>query len=305
MKQARTMLFLFFLTVVGATGTAEPLIVTYPAHPKGDTRLEYSVRLLDLALSKSGLDYQIVPKPRPASNERVVFLMQSEGAYDVAFLGTRPEIESRLRAIYFPMYRGLLGYRIGITSAENRKKIASIQTLDEFRALRICQGTGWTDTKILQDAGLKISTGVYGNLFRMVDAGRCDLFTRAVFEAYHEMEERQETFPNLEIDGNILIKYKLASYIFVNPAREDLAHAIERGLEIAVQDGSFQRLFESDQTVIEARKNLNLSARTCIAIEHNYLSPQTAALPASAWGGFDFGSDGDDTRCNLVGVITP
>ena len=72
---------------------------------------------------------------------------------------------------------------------------------------------------------------------------------------------------------------------------------------MAVEDGSFRDLFESDETVAEARRRVGISERTCIEIEHSFLSAETAALPSDAWGGFDFGGSDTSNRCNLVGVI--
>ena len=138
----------FIFLAMSTVSFSEVLRVTYTDNPEGDARLAYEIRLLDLALSKTGREYELIPKLRPASNERVVFLMQSEGAYDVAFLGARPEIEDRLIPVRFPTYRGLLGYRIGIIRQEDKERFAQIETLHDFRSLRMCQGTGWTDTRI-------------------------------------------------------------------------------------------------------------------------------------------------------------
>lgn len=89
--------------------------IVFPASENTDSRLEYPLQLLELALSKSGQPYTLVPKQRPESNKRLALLMQDEGTYDVAFFGTRPELEENLRPIRFPIHRGLLGNRVAAT----------------------------------------------------------------------------------------------------------------------------------------------------------------------------------------------
>ena len=291
---------------VAMSGTmAYAIDITYPKNKEGDARLEYPLALLELALTKAGLDYTLVPKERPDSNKRVAVLMEEEGTFDVAFFGTRPELEERLRVIRFPMWRGLLGHRVAITHRDTLARLDEVDTLEEFMELSICQGVGWSDTKILEAAGFDVVTGAYENLFKVVNAERCDAYTRAVFEAYHEVNDRSGAMPDLVVDDSIMIKYRLASFIFVNPEKEELAQAIERGLEIAMEDGSFRELFETTPIVIEARELLNVGARHCIEIANPLLSPETSAIPDAYWGGFDF-SDGDAAEsCTLVGSIGP
>ena len=299
-------LYVVTLAVGLCSSAAHSMDITYPANADGDTRLEYPLALLELALTKAGVDYTLVPKERPGSNTRVAVLMEQEGTFDVAFFGTRPDLEERLRPIRFPIHRGLLGFRVAITHKDNLAKLDEVNTPEEFLELSVCQGLGWSDTAILQEAGFFVVTGDYHNLFKVVNARRCDLYTRALFEAYGEVDQRQSELPDLVVDDSILIRYRLASFIFVNPAKEELAQAIERGLEVAMQDGSFRRLFESATVHVEARKRANVSARHCIDIPNSLLSPETAAIPDDYWGGFDFGDAEDGAGpCDIVGSVSP
>lgn len=292
--------------VWGLIPSAHAMEIVYPQSDSGDSRLSYPVALLELALTKAGVDYTLVPKERPESNKRLAALMEQEGTFDVAFFGTRPELEDRLRPIRFPIHRGLLGYRVAITARDNLERLDEIDTVDDFLSLRICQGLGWSDTEILESAGFQVETGKYQNLFRVVNAGRCDIYTRAVFEAYNEVAERQDTLTNLVVDDSILIRYRLASFIFVNPAREDLALAIETGLAIAQEDGSFRALFEAAEVHAEARERTNIAARHCLDVANPLLSPETAAIPDEYWGGFSFEEGLDQGNdCVVVGSVAP
>lgn len=289
--------------ILPSTATAT-MQITFPSNATGDTRLGYPLKLLQLALDKAGVDYTLVAKPRPDSNKRVALLMKEEGAYDVAFFGTRPELENTLRPIRFPIHRGLLGNRVAITHRDNLDRFDSFDSLEDFRSLSICQGLGWSDTQILESVGLNVVTGAYANLFQMANANRCDVYTRAVFEAYHEVDERSGQLPNLTVDDSILIRYRLASFIFVNPEREELAQAIEAGLEIAMQDGSFRTLFEAEPIHRIAKENLGQTARNCIEIKNPFLTEETAAIPDKYWNGFDFEAETAARGCTLVGTLS-
>ena len=292
--------FLTLLLVLGSAASA--MNVVYPQTEASDGRLSYPLKVLELALEKAGVDYTLVPKPRPDSNKRLALLIAEDGAFDVAFFGTRPELEQQLRPIRFPIHRGLLGNRVAITHRQNLSRFDEFDTRDEFMSLRICQGLGWSDTRILENSGFGVVTGNYEDLFQVANANRCDAYMRAVFEAYHEVEARGSALQNLVVDDSILIKYRLASFIFVNPKREDLAKAIEAGLEIAMKDGSFRALFEAEPIHAEARDRLNASARNCIEIENPFLTAETASIPDIYWGGFDFG-DGNSEGCRVVAEI--
>lgn len=278
--------------------------ITFPSNAPGDARLAYPLKLLQLALDKAGVEYDLIAKPRPDSNKRVALLMKDEGAYDVAFFGTRPELEETLRPIRFPIHRGLLGNRVAITHRDNLDRFDTFDSLEDFQSLSICQGLGWSDTEILESVGLTVVKGNYANLFQMANANRCDVYTRAVFEAYHEVDDRIGSLPNLTVDDSILIRYRLASFIFVNPEREELAKAIEEGLDIAMQDGSFRALFEAEPIHRMAKENLGQSARNCIEIENPLLTEETAAIPAKYWNGFDFEEEAAVRDCTLVGTLS-
>ncbi len=104
---------------------------------------------------------------------------------------------------------------------------------------------------------------------------RFDYFPRGIYEAYPEYEGRKEKFPDLFVEETILLHYPYPCYSFVNINNVRLADRVERGLNMMIEDGSFDELFfESHQEIIEKS---NLKGRRLFEIE-NPLLPATAPL---------------------------
>ena len=280
---------------------AAPVEITWPQLEEGDLRHDYPMQVLELALNKAGVEYTLAPRPVIASQVRMTRMMETEGAWTVGFFGANPDFEERLRPIRFPLFRGLLGARIGITHTDNLDRFAGVSTAEELMALSICQGIGWTDTEILSEAGFNVVPGEYDDLFKVTHSKRCDMYTRAVFEPFAEVNSRADTLPNLVVDPSLLIRYRFPYFMYIDPSNEELAVAIEEGLAIAMEDGSFQELFLSTPTVVEAQTLVNEGDRVCVNVENPFLTPETQALGDEYWQGFSFASDGSNAGgCRLL-----
>ncbi|MDF5908869.1 hypothetical protein P4132_22180 [Pseudomonas aeruginosa] len=65
-----------------------------------------------------------------------------------------------------------------------------MRTLDDLRRLRFGQRQDWADTPILRANGLEVKTSQsYESLFRMLDAGRFEVFPREVVVIDGELED--------------------------------------------------------------------------------------------------------------------
>ena len=73
---------------------------------------------------------------------------------------------------------------------------------------------------------------------------------------------------NLMIDPYILIKYPSVSYFFVSKNNNELAKDIKYGLEQALQNGSFDQIF--NQAFGLTIKQYDLSKRTIIDLENPF-----------------------------------
>lgn len=202
----------------------------------------YLTELLLLALEKSGTPYTARSvKMIHHSQSRSVSFLQS-GMYSVYWLNTSIELEKELLPIRIPLYKGLIGWRLLLVRETQKNEFSNISTLADLKKFTALQADDWPDTAILKDNGfsLKTSTGYY-NLFRMLSSKRGDFFPRGITEIWNELDSYENE--NLTVDKHIALHYSAAYYFFVNKSNMPLKKAIEKGLNIAIADGSFNQIF--------------------------------------------------------------
>ncbi|MDG1581954.1 transporter substrate-binding domain-containing protein [Pseudomonas sp. GOM6] len=271
------LLALFYIT----PSAAESL--TYPLHSDGVDPEAYVVELLQMALDKSGTEYLLQPSPRSMPQSRAEqSLEQNDGRVQVMWAMTSKAREEILLPIRIPIYRGLIGWRIPLVRAEDRNWLSRTRGLADLKPLRIGQRADWPDTRILRSNGLQVLTSQsYDSLFRMLDAGRFDLFPREVVVVWDEQARAESAGLKLAVDEHIVLHYPTAFYFFTSRARADLAETIERGLESMLTDGSFERLFQQyhGATLERAR----LAKRRVIKLDNPDLPAQTPFNRTELW----------------------
>lgn len=111
-----------------------------------------------------------------------------------------------------------------------------------MQQLKIGSGTHWSDTEVYRFNGLPLVTSYsYTSMFRMLDVKRFDYMARSIQEVNYELEHYGKL--GLAIEKNLVIHYPQPIYFFVNNNNPALAERIQRGLEIARDDGSLDALF--------------------------------------------------------------
>lgn len=266
---------LLLACVACTVGAAERLV--YPKHSHGADPEAYVVELLQLALEHSGGDYRLEPSLEPVPQSRAQHSVeQNDGNFQVMWAMTTREREAVLAPIRIPIYKGLIGWRVPLVRAEQAQRLAAVTNLDALKALRIGQRHDWPDTAILRANGLTVLTSPsYEGLFRMLQAGRFDLFPREVVVAWDEEKRAREQGLDLAVDEHLVLHYPTALYFFTSKARPDLTAALERGLERAIADGSFERLFQRRHG--ESIRRARLDQRRVIELQNPDL-PDTAPL---------------------------
>ncbi len=92
---------------------AGPLEIVYPGHSSPtDKRVDYYIKLLDLALSKTGIQYELRPNQVPMVSPRVFQKMEANDGIDVTWGPTTREFERHLLPIRIPLDKGILGWRL-------------------------------------------------------------------------------------------------------------------------------------------------------------------------------------------------
>ena len=127
------------LLLVAQSATAQ--VVRFPRPEfEGDRRFEYATQLLKLALSKMGPEYRVELADVPMNQERQILELEAGRLIDVAPMPTSAEREARLLAVYIPINRGVLGWRLGLVRKGDAARFASIDSLDDLKEVRVAQG---------------------------------------------------------------------------------------------------------------------------------------------------------------------
>lgn len=275
----RSHILLLLLLAVGPLQAAEHLRYPRPL-PGLEHRNDYILALLQLALDKAGSSRQLQPSDHHMEQSRALRELQQNRSVDVVWSMTSNEREAQLRPIRFPLDKGLLGWRLALVKKQARQPLAAVDDLQDLTQLRAGQGHDWPDTQILSENGLPVVTSAsYPSLFRMLDAGRFEYFPRSLLEIWEEAAQPQNRA--LQVDPNLLLLYPTAFYFFVAPDNQALAEELQQGLERALADGSFDRLFFAYYG--DALKRARLSERHLIELDNPLLPAATPLERAELW----------------------
>lgn len=241
----------------------------------------YAKGLLKLALSKIPERYEW-DDSTPTNTEARVIQMIVENQLDVCWYASTNEFEERMQPIRIPMYRGLLGYRVLMIKKGTQSKFDGIRTLEDLRRVSLASGRFWADTDVLVANGLNVVKVLkYDGMFFMLDGNRFDAFPRGAHEPWSEITRYPQL--ELEVEKNLLLVYSNPFYFFVNKSNTELAKNIEKGLRIAIEDGSFNEYFLNDPTVKDVITKANLKNRTIIPLKNPGLPKLTPLDDKSLW----------------------
>lgn len=266
----------------------EPLIVKVRAFrgtaDHTDETKEYKYQVLKLILEKTEktdgpfkiqAPQQEVPQARD-------FEMVKQGYVDVILTVTSPERERELHPIRIPFEKGLYGYHIAIINESDQPKFSAVRTLDDLRKLYAGMNAIWPENQIFRANGLNVvATAGYRELFTMLKERRFDYFIRTAAEPWRELKDMN--IPGLVVEKDLLIYYPAPGYIFTSKNNLKLADRLERGLRMAVEDGSFDKLFYNNIYMKEALERGNLRNRRVFKLENPTLSPETPLHDKRLW----------------------
>ncbi len=274
---------LLCLLLVWPAAACATEVVRFPKPEfEGDHRYDYAMQLLQLGLSKSGVDYRIELAEFPMNQERQVVEIEAGRTLDVGPIPSSAEREARLLPIRIPINKGALGWRLGLIRKGDERLFAGVNTLADLQAVRLAQGQEWPDTQILRANGIPVITAPkYEGLFKMLTGKRFDYFPRSVMEIWDEQTLNAAT---LEVEPHLALHYFYDAYFMVNRKNTKLAQDLRDGLERAVADGSFDRLFQ--QYYGERLRKAHLDTRMVIELKNPLLTPGTPSDRPELWYGF-------------------
>ncbi len=249
----------------------------------GDNVSEFAVEMLKLALTKAGSENELkfLSSDGFTSVPRIIESLRS-GDFDVVWTASSQEIESQITPVRIPLFMGLLGYRLMLVHKDNRDLFRNVTTLDELRQFTLGQGTGWPDTEILKANQFNVvETPKWAGLFYMTDGKRFDAYPRGIQEPWQEVEMFKEL--ELVVDEYVLLRYTMPFYFFVNAKRPELAAQIERGLNLAIEDGSFQAALLNNVMVKDVLSKANIQKRRVFNLVNPGLPANTPVHRKELW----------------------
>ena len=247
---------LFSCSVVAS----DRLVVT---HYQSQARYVFGLNVLNLALGKVYGDYEVRSLNEEAVNEARGERLIIDGLLDLQFMSTTAYREANMIPIKIPIYRGMLGLRLLLVKPEINHKIKEVQQLEDLREYVGGHGALWGDLPVYPANNLPvIPVNQYNSIFSMLKEGRFDYFHRGVQEIWGELERYKQ---DLVVADNLILYYPLPVYFFIGKHRPELADALKQGLTLALNDGSYQELFDAhfsemlDKAQVKQRRLIELS----------------------------------------------
>ncbi|MFW7525331.1 hypothetical protein ACODM8_14515 [Vibrio ostreicida] len=263
----------------------EPLFARELLYPNIDGVGEQSLgfAVLQLVIDKSGTDMTAVVDTREVNQNRMRQLVENN-ELDLFDTGFDETLEGRFTPIYLPIEMGLLGWRLFIIHKDTQKKISQVENLAELTKFVMGQGQGWGDIRILQAAGLKVTTAPrIETLIQMIGGKRFDLFPLGANEVYQFLETYRGNQPDIVVDDSIVLIYPYGRFFYVRLGDDELALMLTRGLEQSFEDGSLQALLASHPFSKDAFLKANLNQRTQIRIPSPILTESFNAIDDKWW----------------------
>lgn len=239
----------------------------------------YPLELLKLALS-----YQKNPPKIQASDYfmnqgRAIKQLRQEKDIEVMWTMTSREREKEIKPIRIPLYKGLIGWRLFLTTPEYTANNI-VSDISHLQKANIIQGHDWPDTEILKFNKFNVhSAPTYDGLFKILSLSRAELFPRSVIEIWDELEIHKAS--NITLEKNTIISYPAATYFFVSNSNMTLASIIESGLRQAHLDGSFDALFQKHYA--KPIKKAKLSGRKHFRLSNPLLPKETPLHEKYLW----------------------
>lgn len=277
MKSKLFIVFVIFISFLSSTALSETITVRAP-QAENDPRNLYFNKILERVLfhtQEDGVD-ELVKFHTPTSRERTFQLLLA-GEMDVVTEAPKPNWESQLLPVRIPVDKGILSYRLFLVHDDYADSLEQIESLDQLRDFSTASGAQWSVRKTLEENDFNVVVSKnYTSLFAMLNAKRAATFSRGVNEIFPEFEQYKHMMPNAKIDESVALHAPLPNFYFVSPKKPELAARIERGLEIMIDNGEFDQMFNDYYGEMIAKANIK--DRKVFYINNSNLSDESLAI---------------------------
>ena len=247
-------------------------------HYQDNPRYKFGLSVLDLALKKSGVTYQLTT-PYSGLNEGRGERLVIMGDLDFEFMSTTADREKDMIAVKIPIYRGLLGARLLLVNKSDKEAFSQVHNLEALRQFIGGHGLHWGDLPVYEVNNLLVETSAtYNTLFKMLKGRRFDYFHRGISEVWGELSIHEA---DLTIADGPFLYYPHPVYFFVTKSKPELAAHIEKGFQLAISDGSYKKLFNSEYERLIRKAELDY--RNLIILENPANPACTPPIDTSWW----------------------
>lgn len=269
-------LFLFFAVLV-LTNITQAQDITYRG--LGEQRDEYHTELLQLIFQHADKNsYQVKRYPIEIPHRRAFEFLASNNDIDIVIGYATEERLEKYRGIELPIMKSLNGWRIALVHQDNKNLFAEVKNLQGLQKYNPGLFHTWTDTKIFSANGINVTQGTdYIGLFRMLHKKRFDYYPLSILEAELEAKTFQRGYKlNITIEPNLIIRYPVCFYFYVNKNNQILAQVINQGFENIIANGKFEQLFQ--QYFGETLKHFLTQQKRTVIDLNNPLLPKSVPL---------------------------
>ncbi|MTI10494.1 hypothetical protein [Curvivirga aplysinae] len=242
-----------FLTFTQITVDAHATQINLRVEGRSDNSYSYFHELLVTSLANQGHQASLVFS-RDLPQKRTVQLFE-RGELDLIWLVASKERNNKYIPIEIDITNKLIGQRILLIPAGNRKKYEKIQTLQDFRNLNKSGGFGmnWFDIKVwaLNDLKHQIVDGEWRNIYAMTASQKhnIDYFSRGIIEVFTESHLHK----GLEIEPRLILAYDRDFRFYLSHEKENLKYIIKDALKNAQETGLIDQLLQKHYGAIFRR----------------------------------------------------
>lgn len=252
---------------------------------KTASRQQYEREVLELALkasSKNAGDWALAEDltdyPR-AEDEASVFRSKGFDIFGTVAGNAKLANEEKI-LIPLPLMKGLLGHRILIIRAADKKKFAAIKTPAQLQQFTMGIPATWADAELFRQNGYPVvEKGSFDELFTRLENKEFDYVTFGANEVTGVFKERAAKSGKLMVESSLLVFYPFPLVFYINPDNTALAERVTQGLKIIAKNGEldkiFNRYFAADLSAVD------LPARTMIALENPILPAEMLGFKPS------------------------
>jgi hypothetical protein len=242
-----------------------------------DLKQSYFIDLLTLALEVSKPrygDYNVQPVNIEMAQARTSIMLQQSEYIDLTWRMTSQTLEDKLQAIYFPILKGLMGYRIFIIPKNKQHLFNQNTALADLKKIELGQGYHWTDSDILLANDFQVVKGNDVSLMKMLKKGRFSYFPRALHEPWLEIADDAD----LTVEKYLMLQYPAPIYFFVNKKNKRLQQRLSFGLSLLLESGQFEQFFLNHRITSGILTKANVNNRTAFSLHNPLLSEKTKEL---------------------------